>query len=196
MADSIEETLQRHGMNGDQLFRLARKAADDALRRHGAFLEQERFEELVSYMLEIGCRYIPRFETGHHIALSTFLYRRMRIRYTDWIRTTLGDSRHPGSYRHPAGGHVSLNESDGPTWDDDDLERESLVEAAERLAAEHNLSAQGAWALLEVVGRYAEGATAKVVVAEAGLPSTNKADALVEDLRQELTRHGYGFTTA
>ena len=104
------EALQEHGLSGEALHGLSRKAATDALRRHGAFLEQDRFEQLADYMLEVGVKYAARYEPGHGIGMSTFLYRRMRIRYVDWLRVTLGDSRLQArggmSTRHPAGGRL------------------------------------------------------------------------------------------
>ena len=87
------EALQEHGFTGEQLLNLSRKAADEALRRKGAFLDEHRFEELADYMLEVGVKYAARYEPGHAIGMSTFLSRRMRIRYVDWLRATLGDSR-------------------------------------------------------------------------------------------------------
>jgi hypothetical protein len=47
-------------------------------------------------MLEVGVKYAAKYETGHGIGISTFLYRRMRVRYTDWLRATLGDPRPRG----------------------------------------------------------------------------------------------------
>ena len=87
------EALEAHGFSGEQLLKLSRKAADDALRRHGAHLDPDRFDELADYMLLVGVRYASRYEPGHGLAIQTFLYRRMRIRYTDWLRYTMGDSR-------------------------------------------------------------------------------------------------------
>jgi hypothetical protein len=112
------QALEQHGFTGEQLLKLSRKAAQDALRKRGAFLDQDRFDELADYMLEIGVRYAARYEPGHGIGMSTFLYRRMRIRYIDWIRITLGNSRLEGrSTRFPPGGFVPLNELDGPCWE-------------------------------------------------------------------------------
>jgi hypothetical protein len=90
------EALDEHGFTGEQLLKLSRKAASDALRRAGAHVDPDRFEDLASYMLEVGVKYAASYETGHGIGISTFLYRRMRIRYVDWCRFTLGDSRNPG----------------------------------------------------------------------------------------------------
>ena len=93
MRAAAQEALQEHGLTGEQLLGLSRKAATDAVRRKGAFLDEHHFEDLADYMLEVAVRYAPRFELGHGIGMSTFLYRRMRIRFIDWLRVTLGDSR-------------------------------------------------------------------------------------------------------
>jgi hypothetical protein len=122
------EALEEHGFTGEQLLGLSRKAAGDALRRHAAFLDQDRFDDLADYMLMVGVKYAARFEPGHGIGMSTFLYRRMRMRYVDWIRTTLGDSRNR-STRFPPGGFVPLHERDGPCWED------GYDEVDERLSA-------------------------------------------------------------
>jgi hypothetical protein len=113
------EALEAHGFSGEQLLKLSRKAADDALRRHGAHLDHDRFDELADYMLLVGVRYAARYEPGHGIAIQTFLYRRMRIRYTDWLRTTMGDSRWGHrSRRIPPGGRTwPLHEEEGGMWD-------------------------------------------------------------------------------
>ena len=77
------EALQEHGFTGKQLLNLSRKAADNALRRKGAFLDEHRFQDLADYMLEVGVKYAARYEPGHGTGMSMFLHRRMRIRYVD-----------------------------------------------------------------------------------------------------------------
>ena len=114
------EALEKHGFSGEALLGLSRKAAADALRRHGAFLDEHRFQELADYMLEVGVRYAPRFETGHGIAIQTYMYRVMRWRYPDWLRTTRGDTQTRGYTRRiPQDRLYSLDEPrDGPVWED------------------------------------------------------------------------------
>ena len=131
------EALEEHGFSGEQLIRLSRKAAHDALRRHGAFLDEDRFDDLADFLLEVGVRYAVRYERGHGISIVTFLYRRMRIRYTDWVRFTMGDSRHGGRNRRvPPGGRTwPLDEGDGGEWDG------GFAEVEERLSASRTASA-------------------------------------------------------
>jgi hypothetical protein len=63
-------------------------------------------------MLEVGVRYAVRYEPGHGISIGTFLYRRMRQRYVDWMRQTMVDKRfgRGRSRRRPPGGFVSIDE--------------------------------------------------------------------------------------
>ena len=70
-------------------------------------------------MLLVGVRYASRYEPGHGLAIQTFLYRRMRIRYTDWLRATMGDTRWgKRSARIPPFGRTwPLHEEEGALWD-------------------------------------------------------------------------------
>jgi len=56
----------------------------------------------------------------------------MRIRYIDWLRQTIGDSRYRDSVsrKTPPGGVLySLDEADGPCWE------QGYAEVEERLSA-------------------------------------------------------------
>jgi len=70
--------------------------------------------------------------------MSMFLHRRMRIRYVDWLRVTLGDSRLQAlggqSRRHPPGGRLfSFDEvRDTSAIDAGFAEVEERLSAAER----------------------------------------------------------------
>ena len=71
-------------------------------------------------MLIVGCRYAVRYEPGHGIAIPTLLYRRMRQRYVDWMRATIGDTRSATTRRRIlASAFVPMREAEGATWDDD-----------------------------------------------------------------------------
>ncbi len=126
------EALEEHGFSGEALIKLSRKAANDALRRHGAFLDEDRFDDLADFLLEVGVRYAVRYEQGHGISIVTFLYRRMRIRYTDWVRVTMGDSRHGGRNRRvPPGGRTwPLDDEIDGQWDGGFAEVEERLSAA------------------------------------------------------------------
>ena len=90
-------------------------------------------------MLEVGVRYAVRYERGHGISIVTFLCRRMRIRYTDWVRFTMEDSRHgegtDGSRRAVAFGRSTR--ADGGQWDG------GFAEVEERLSAHRRAPANG-----------------------------------------------------
>ncbi len=77
---------------------LAAKAAHDALRRNGGFLDDDRREDLISYLVVVGLTARAKYDPGYGQAETTFLYRLMRVRVVDWYRQTLGDSR----FRDPA----------------------------------------------------------------------------------------------
>ena len=127
-----EAALRQHGFSGEQLLGLARQAASDALRRNGAFLDRDRREELDAYLAEVGARYAIRYDPSYGLAISTYLYRVMRRRYPDFLRTTLGDSRSRGRGRRvPVNARLPLRELDGATWEDDD--DHGLQEAIESL---------------------------------------------------------------
>jgi hypothetical protein len=53
---TVDAALREHGFSGEHRLKLSRKAAEDALRRAGAFLDQDRFEELADFLLEVGGR--------------------------------------------------------------------------------------------------------------------------------------------
>jgi hypothetical protein len=59
--------LEQHGFTGEALLKLSRKAAHDALRRRGSFLDQDRFDDLADYLLEVGVQYAVSYQPGHGI---------------------------------------------------------------------------------------------------------------------------------
>ena len=127
---TVEEALAAGGLTPLGLIKLTRKAAGDALRRHNAFLDDARFDDLCSYLLELGCKYAVKYDPEYGQSLSTWVYRIQRRRYIDWVRMTLGDNRHKTSTKHPRGGFVPLTEIDGPAWEDGYEEVEERLSAA------------------------------------------------------------------
>ena len=53
---AAEQVLEAHNFGGDRLLRLARRIAADELRRRGAFLDHERLDDLVGFLVVQGCR--------------------------------------------------------------------------------------------------------------------------------------------
>jgi hypothetical protein len=181
------EALQEQGLSGEALLKLSRKAAADALRRKGAFLDEHRFQELADYMLEVGVKYAARYETGHGIGISTFLYRRMRIRYVDWIRTTLGDNRNLVSTRFPQGGTCfQLDERYDTAVTEKGYDKaETPLCAAGELA--DGLDPASAWALVHLAGPIACGWNLHEVATAAGV-TDRRAKQLLDELQDELGR--------
>jgi hypothetical protein len=178
------EALLEHGLTGEQLLGLSRKAASDALRRKGAFLDPDRFDDLASYMLEVGVRYAARYEPGHGIGISTFLYRRMRSRYVDWCRATLGDTRNVSNRRIPPGRLFPFNELiDSAVFDPGYDEAGTPFEAAAVLATE--LDPSCGWTLVHIAGPLASGWQLKEAAAAAGITHP-QAQRLLDELQDEL----------
>jgi hypothetical protein len=179
---TADEALREHGFSGEQLLGLSRKAANDALRRAGAHLDEHRYEELVGYLVEVGVKYAARYETGHGIAIQTFLYRRMRQRYVDWLRLTLGDSRHGASGRHPPGGRLfSFDEVRHTAVLDPGYEEVGMPLYA--LADE--LDPADAWTVVNLAGPLASGWTLTETAHAAGV-SIDRAKMALDELQDAL----------
>ena len=88
---------------------LAARAAHDGVERCGGFLDHDRLEDLVSYLSVIAVRYDARYDPSFGQARSTFIYRVLRRRVTDWYRKELGDSRYQA---RPRPMMVPLSEQD------------------------------------------------------------------------------------
>ena len=98
---------------------LAARAAHDGVERCGGFLDHDRLEDLISYLSVIAVRYDARYDPAFGQARSTFLYRILRRRVTDWYRQELGDNRYT---KRPKPMMVPLSEQDGldDMWEDVD----------------------------------------------------------------------------
>jgi hypothetical protein len=179
------EALEQHGFTGEQLLKLSRKAAQDALRKRIAFLDPDRFEELADYMLEVGVKYAARYEPGHGIGISTFLYRRMRIRYVDWMRITLGDSRaRCGSRRFPSGVCFPFDElRDTAVTENGYDELETPFDAAAEIA--DDLDPASAWSIVHLAGPIASGWKLTEAATAAGVTDM-LAKRRLDDLQDEL----------
>jgi RNA polymerase sigma factor (sigma-70 family) len=69
-------------------------ALDDELRSRGASLDEEKYDDCVSYLLVVLCTLASRFDPERgRLSFSTLSYRILRRRYTDWLRATRGASR-------------------------------------------------------------------------------------------------------
>lgn len=155
-----------------------------------ARLDPERFEDLVSFLVEVGVRADARFDPGYGDggqARTTYLYRRMRPRIVDWYRHTMGDGRYlPDRTKHPRSAipfadaselSVAAGYAFELTFDS------SMSLAVESLAA--GISDAGRETLATIVRPLAEGFRVQEIARGLGI-TTAKLDARLEQLRAEL----------
>ena len=107
---------------------LAARAAHDGVKRAGGFLDYDRLEDLVSYLSVIAVRYDARYDPAFGQARSTFIYRVLRRRVTDWYRKELGDSRYRA---RPRPLMVPLSEQDA---DPDEFDIDTKLMSRQRVA--------------------------------------------------------------
>lgn len=95
---TADTLLRAHGLDGDRLLRLARRAANDAQRKAPAGIGG-KYEDLVSFLvlqaLEATVRYDPR-KSSPGYTFASYLYDVMERRVPDWYRRKsegFGDSR-------------------------------------------------------------------------------------------------------
>jgi hypothetical protein len=98
--------LTEHGFSGDRLLRLSRRIANDELRRRAAFLDENRFEDLVGFLALQGVRAAVRYDPQRRHAsygrdggdaFASWLADILAHRVTDWYRSKAdgyGDRRH------------------------------------------------------------------------------------------------------
>lgn len=149
---SAELALRRHGLTGEQLSKLASKAIRDYYDdRGGSGLAPERFADAAGFVREAGLRAIVEYdpERAGGVSATTWAYRRMRLRVTDWLRSDMGDARFGNA------GRVTLSSDGEMTFAAE--EEDSVEVAVELLTA--GLSERSAWTLRHVASAVAEGAT-------------------------------------
>jgi DNA-directed RNA polymerase specialized sigma24 family protein len=192
VADRLDTaTLDRLAQIGD-VRSFAALVAREQLRRMGATLAPDLFDDLVSSILIRALQEAPRYDPGRGYAFTTFLSRRMRFGVTDWYRATFGDARY-GPQRRPLADYVSL--SPGAYEGEVELpapeqEHESMADALVELG--EGLSEEARWALREIGLRLAAGygeTEAVARVAGAGETATEARRRLAL-LRQELVQRG------
>ncbi|MBA2641522.1 MAG: hypothetical protein H0U82_01180, partial [Actinobacteria bacterium] len=131
----------------------------------GAHLDGDRHEDLISHLVERCVFLAPRYDPSHGFAFTTFLSRRLRFAVIDWLRRDLGDARY--GTRKPLADYLTLSDpglerilelEPGPELD-------SLADAIVELG--RDLSPDARWALVNVAGRMAEGATHTQAICDA-----------------------------
>jgi hypothetical protein len=94
---SAAEVLDEYGWTGDRLLRLCRRVANDELRRRGAFLDADRFDDLVGFLvlraLAAVVKYDPvrvrqsSYGSGGGEPLESYLSDVLARRIWDWYRS-------------------------------------------------------------------------------------------------------------
>ena len=165
---------------------LAAQAAHDGLRRMRAYLDEDRFQDLVSYLVIVGLRADVRFDPSFGQARSTYLYRRMRPRIVDWYRQTMGDDRYS-----PAGDRTLHPRSAIPFPDVAEFvagEYEIRLEASMPLAVQalgQRVSDEGREKLATIARPLAEGYEPQEIAKRLGVRRA-EVERRLERLRDEL----------
>lgn len=120
-AGSAELALRTHGFTGERLLKLAHKVANDELRKRNDARLKDRYEDLVQSLVEVGCRYAPRYDP--QLATDTYeryLAKHMAHRVDDFFRSKaqgFGDRRYGNDNR------VDLVDDPDPADHDVDFDR-------------------------------------------------------------------------
>ena len=139
-ARRAEDVLAEHDFGGERLLKLARRIANDELRRRGAFLDPSRFEDLVGFLALQGMQAAVRYDPERRQAtygrdggepFASWMADILAHRITDWYR-----SKHEGHGDRRKGhdNRIVLAPSDHEAFDVDSDEFEALL--SERRAAE------------------------------------------------------------
>jgi hypothetical protein len=71
----------------DDVEKLARRALADSLRTRGAHLRPDELDDAVAFLVAEAWELSRIFDPDRGSSFSTFLYRRLRLRYVDWLRS-------------------------------------------------------------------------------------------------------------
>jgi hypothetical protein len=190
--------LREHGFRGERVLKLARKVANDELRRRGAYLGS-RYEDLVSYLAVVACASAIRYDesrVGPGYTFGSYLYDVMAHRVTDFYRTRregFADTRYnpEGSPVDLSGDRIDTRSACGEAPDEvlERLEEDDLGAAAHTLC--DGLSPSASFALVKIVRPLAEGASVTEASKAAGV-TLHRARLLLAELREELEAAGVG----
>jgi len=179
------------GLEVEDIEGLAGKAMGVALTRMSIRLDRRRRDDLLEYLVGLGYEMAATYDPDVGQAFSTYYYRRARRRVIDWLRHTHGDSRYGAALAklpitYPESLHAIPDEAaDSRFLTTEDPQPDSLADAIVELG--RDLSPDARWALVNVAGRVAEGATEWVALRESR-NGVSKAEARrrFEVLRDEL----------
>jgi hypothetical protein len=182
----IEAALERQGVSVAALRGLARKAAVDYYDARGGSIGGDLLERAIAFILTPGLQAVVAYdpERAGGVSVTTFAYRRMRTRMTDFLRSKaegFGDARSGNAGRETL---TVDGELSAVAASDESVER-----AADELAG--GLSERSGWTLRHVATAVAEGLTLVEVVEELlGDLADELGAAMPERLRQQLVRGG------
>lgn len=152
----------------DDPFRFVRRALDDELRARGGTLRPDMYEEAEAYLLERLVRLSRRYDPARgELSFSTYAYRILRRRYTDFLRDVLGDRRYGNDGRE-----VTMAETPLEGFTEDPETFEALVESID-----HDRLSPRARGALRRIAR---------LIAEDGLTATEAAARLGKTRREAL----------
>lgn len=166
----VESAMLEHSVSAATLRGLARKAAVDYYTSSGGSIGGDLLERAIAFVLVPGMQALVSFDSGLSggVSATTFVYRRMRLRMTDFLRSKaegFGDSRSGSDGRIvlSADGELRVVAADEDTVDS----------AAEVLSG--GLSDRSAWTLRHVASSLAEGCSLEDIL-----------EGLLRDLADEL----------
>jgi len=191
--------LREHGLDGDRLRALVYRCLQSNLRRRGAYLAEERFQDCLDYLVlaavATAAKYDPTRSRPGTYKFESFVWDVLEKRVIDWWRVNIGDMRFPellerkAAFRSP----LPLDPMDENARNGDralsaeDEYGHSMSNAVAELGAA--LSEQGRWTLEHVACPLAEGASIAEASAGAGL-TMQRAKRQLEELREELEAGG------
>jgi len=174
---AVELAMRRHGVTPSGLSGLARKAVLDYYESKGGHLSGAKLDDAIGFVRERGIAAVVEYDPvrARGVSPTTYAYRIMRLRVTDWLRMDLGDRRFGND------GRVSLSSDGEMRFVEPDEDTVEL--AAERIAG--GLSERSSWTLRHVASRVAEGLTVFEVAQDLGR-SAAELEGLLADLADEL----------
>lgn len=175
---SVVLALRRHGVTPEGLSGLARKAVLDFYESSGGHLSGAKLDDAIGFVRERGIRAVVEYdpERARGVSPTTYAYRIMRLRVTDWLRADLGDRRfgNDGRVVLSADGEMRFVEQ----------EEDTVIDAVERLAG--GLSDRSSWTLWHVASAVAEGATLVEVAERLMADLADEMGATMPDRMREL----------
>lgn len=173
--------LDRPFHDVDDPWGFVRGVLSDELRYRGAHLDAERYEDAVSYLVEILCRLALKYDaTKGSLSFSTFAYRILRRRYTSWLRDWRGDSRYGNDGREQSVADPDLLREAASSEDQPDFN--ALIEQIDH----EKLSPRARGALRQIVRLIVQEGLTAAEAARVLAKSRREASGDLERLRQEL----------